>query len=144
MPALADTFPSFQLGKQITDILEDANLALLLEKPGLDKWFPNIVKGKEQGSREFFAGLSRATDGAIAAWNAGYRDPPIPQLHDALVGCCAYAAMLLRNAIMAKILNGEMSCCEGTRALAAIKQFDDNPQALDNASWFAAMLEDRQ
>ena len=137
-------FASCQLAKQITDTLENAKLALLLERPGLDKWLPGIVKANGQGTREFFAGLAHATDGALAAWEAGYRDPPIPQLVDALSGLCAYAAMMLRDNIMARILSGEVPGLEGTLALAVLKRFDDNPQSIENAAWFAGLLEGRQ
>lgn len=137
-------FPSYRIGKQITDALEDAKLALLLEQPALGKMLPGLAKAKGQGLREFFMGLALATDGARAAWEAGYRDEPIPQLHDALVGLCAYAAMLLRDEIMQRILDGKLPGCEGTLALAVLNRFDSNPQAIENAAWFSALMQERQ
>lgn len=134
-------FPSYRLGKQIMDALEDAKLALTLESPGLAKWVPGLAKERGQGLREFLRGIVLATDGAVAAYDAGYRDSPIPEARDALVALCAYAAMLLRDHIMARILAGEMSGYEGTLALAVLHRFDDNPTALDNAAYFASLIE---
>jgi hypothetical protein len=123
------------------DALEDAKLALALESPELSKWVPNLARAKGEGLREFLRGIVLATDGAVAAYDAGYRDSPIPEARDALTALCAYAAMLLRDHIMARILAGEMSGYEGTLALAVLHRFDDNPTAIENAAYFASLME---
>lgn len=143
-PSLADTFPSFQLGKQIFDSLEDAKTALFLEDPEYNKWFPRLAKAKGQGRKEFLQGIVRAMDAARAAYDAGYRDSPIPQACDTLTGLCAYVALMLRDEIMRQILTGEMSGCEGTLALSVLNRFDQNPQSLDNAAWFSALMASRR
>jgi len=142
---LADTgFPSYQLGKQIMAALEDARLALALEDPALSQWVPKLAKARGEGFKEFIRGILLATDGAQAAWNAGYRDAPIPDACDVLTGLCAYAAFLLRDEIMKKILSGEVPGCEATVALSVLNRFYRNPVALQNAEWFASLIEERK
>jgi len=137
-------YPSYQIGRQLMDALETAKLALALEDPLLHQWVPHLKKEKGQGRHQFIMGIALAADGAHAAWEAGYRDPPIPQLHDALVGLCAYAALLLRDDIMRRVLDGSVPGCDAAMALAVLNRFDSNPVALDNASWFSARMEERQ
>jgi hypothetical protein len=136
-------FPSYQLGKQILDSLESGRLALSLEDPELNKWVPGLARAKGQGLREFLMSIVHATDGAVAAYEAGYRDEPVPEACDTLTGLCAYVALLLRDTIMARILSGELSGYEGQLALAVLRRFDDNPQSLSNAAWFAAKMGER-
>ena len=141
---LADSgFPSYQLGKKIMDSLEDGRLALKLEDPLLHQWVPKLARAKGQGLREFLMGIVHACDGAHAAYEAGYRDQPIPDACDTLTGLCAYIALLLRDHIMARILDGTVPGCEAVVALSVLRQFDSNPQSLDNASWFISKLEER-
>jgi len=144
MPSpLVDTFPSFQLGRKIMDSLEDAKLALTLEDPNLHQWVPGLAKAKGEGRKEFLQGIVRAMDAARAAYDAGYRDEPIPTACDTLTGLCAYIALLLRDEIMRQILTGEVPAYDATLALAVINRFDQNPQSVDNAAWFISKLEER-
>jgi hypothetical protein len=132
-------WPSYRIAKQIEGALDEARRALVMSDPEARKWFPNLARSREEGRREFFAGIARATDGARAALDAGYRDEPIPALHDMLVGLCAYIACLLRDEIMRRILAGTVQASEGTAALAAVANFD-NPQCFANAEWFAGQI----
>jgi len=143
--ALMDTgFPSYQLGKQILDSLESGRLALSLEDPALNKWVPGLAKAKGEGLKAFLQSIVNATDGAQAAYKAGYHDEPIPDACDSLTGLCAYIALLLRDVIMARILSGEISGCDGQLALAVIRRFDSDPQSIENAAWFISRLEERK
>ena len=125
------------------DSLEDARLALKLEDPALSKWVPKLARAKGEGLKEFIRGIALATDGARAAYDAGYRDEPIPDACDILTGLCAYLALLLRDEIMRRILAGEVEAYEATLALAVLNRFDSDAQSLDNASWFISKLEER-
>ena len=142
--ALMDAgFPSYQLGKQILDSLESGRLALSLEDPQLNKWVPGLAKAKGEGLKAFLQSIINATDGAVAAYEAGYHDEPIPDACDILTGLCAYVALMLRDNIMARILSGEMPGHDGALALAVLNRFDSNPQSIENAAWFISRLEER-
>jgi len=140
---LSTSFPSYQLGRQIMESLENARLALTLEDPLLHQWVPHLKKEKGEGRKEFLRGIVLAADAARAAYDAGYRDEPIPDACDILTGLCAYIALLLRDEIMARILDGTVPAYDATIALAVLNRFDSNPQSLENAAWFISKLEDR-
>lgn len=80
---------------------------------------------------EFCGALCRAQDSAQAAYDAGYKDYPVPEVLDFTTGMIAATAEILCDEIMRRSLAGAIAPGEATEALAAL-----SPQAKENARWF--------
>jgi hypothetical protein len=89
------------------------------------------------GLRPFMEALARAQDAADAAMKAGYRQYPIPDLLDFTTGAVAFVVAMIRQEIMARILDGRIVAEEATTAWRTLDDPRWTPQAQENAAFFA-------
>ena len=115
--------PSYSMGVRIIEAVEEADAALR----------------RDGDLGEVFGALARAQDGVLAAWEAGYRDYPIPGLVDGFSGLMALLAGMLRDEVMGRILSGRVEAGDAVAAMAVLCD-GWTPEVAENAERFSERL----
>jgi hypothetical protein len=88
----------------------------------------------------FMTGIAIAQDAAKAAIDAGFDAPPLPAIFDHLTAIIAYGAALLSSEIMKRLLAGQISGEDATKAWVILNDPKWNEQRRENAERGAKLL----